>query len=118
MASTKLKILSAQRVLLPFLAASLSGLLVAATLLGGGPEEVLGALPAILIALALVCGRYPGEAVIHRLAAPARQARRPQAPATIAPPRPRRAAASDRLAGLAGIRSLRGPPPLAIPTTR
>jgi hypothetical protein len=113
----RLKILSEQRVLIPLLAAVLSALLVSATAFGANPEEVLGVLPAILIALALACGRYPGEDVIHRLAAP-RRTRRPKAPPAIAPLRPRRAEASDRLASLAGIRSLRGPPPLAIPTTR
>ncbi len=113
----RLKTLSEHRVLIPLLVGVLSALLVAVTLHGGGPEEILGALPAILLAVLLACGRYPGEETIHRLAAP-RRARRPKAPAAILPLRPRRAAISDQLAFLAGSRPLRGPPPLPLPTTR
>jgi hypothetical protein len=113
----RLKILSEHRVLIPLLVGILSALLVIVTLHGGSPEEVLGALPAILIAIALACGHYPGEDVIRRLGAPRRN-RRPKAPPAISPLRPRRATVSDRLAYLAGSRPLRGPPALAIPTTR
>ncbi len=113
----KLKTLTEQRLLVPLLAAVLSALLIFVAVFGGSPEEILGVLPAILIVFALACGRYPGEDVLHRLAAP-RKTRRPKAPPAIAPLRPGRAAVSDRLAALAGIRSLRGPPALVIPTTR
>jgi hypothetical protein len=101
------------RILIPLLVGALSALLVLATLFGGSPEEILGALPAILIAVALACGRYPGEEVIVRLAS-RRHARRPQAPASICPLRPRSATFSNQLAFLAGSRSLRGPPAPAV----
>jgi hypothetical protein len=100
-------------VLIPLLVGALSVMLVLSTLSGRSPEEILGALPAILLALALACGRYPGHAVIVRLGA-RRRDERPKAPATIRPMRPRSAAFSDRLALLAGSRSLRGPPALAV----
>jgi hypothetical protein len=115
--AARLRAWSEQRLLLPLLVGALSALLVACTLIGGSPEEILGALPAILLALALACGRYPGEDVLHRLTR-ARRARRPKAPAAILPLRPRSASISDRLSCLAGSRPLRGPPPLLAPITR
>ena len=50
----------------PLLAAALSALLGLCALLAGGPTEILGVLPAILLLVALACGRYPGEEVIKR----------------------------------------------------
>jgi hypothetical protein len=115
MSAARLRAWSERRLLLPLLVGALSALLVVCT--GGSPEEILGALPAILLVLALACGRYPGEDVLHRLAG-ARRVRRPQAPAAILPLRPRSASISDRLSNLAGSRPLRGPPPLLAPITR
>jgi hypothetical protein len=117
MSAARLRAWSERRLLLPLLVGALSALLVACTLVGGSPEEILAALPAILLVLALVCGRYPGEDVLQRLGA-VRRGRRPKAPAAILPLRPRSASISDRLAGLAGSRPLRGPPPLLAPITR
>jgi hypothetical protein len=118
MPAARLRTWSAQRLLIPLLVGALSTLLVVCTLVGGSPEEILGALPAILLVLLLACGRYPGEDVLHRLAAAWRRPR-PKAPAAIfPPPRPRSAPISDRLARLAASRPLRGPPPLAPPITR
>jgi hypothetical protein len=115
--AARLRAWSEQRLLLPLLVGALSALLVVCTLIGGSPEEILGALPAILLVLALACGRYPGEDMLHRLAG-ARRDRRPKASAAILPPRPRSASISDRLSYLAGSRPLRGPPPLLAPITR
>lgn len=103
--------------LTPLLVGVLVALLVTCTLLGGSAEEVLGALPAILIAVALALGRYPGEEILQRLAA-RRGAKRPKAPRAILPLCPRFAAASHQLADLAGSRPLRGPPALLAPITR
>lgn len=116
--AARLRAWSEQRLLLPLLVGALSALLIACTLIGGSPEEILGALPAILLVLALACGRYPGEEVLHRLAFGHRGRRRPKAPAAILPLRPRSASISDRLSCLAGSRPLRGPPPLLAPITR
>jgi hypothetical protein len=115
--AARLRAWSEQRLPIPLLVGSLSTLLVVCTLVAGSPEEILGALPAILLVLMLACGRYPGEDVLHRLVA-ARRGARPKAPAAIVPPRPRSASISDRLACLAGSRPLRGPPPLLAPITR
>jgi hypothetical protein len=115
--AARLRAWSEQRLPIPLLVGSLSALLVTCTLIGGSPEEILGALPAILLVLALACGRYPGEEVLHRLAA-VRRGRRPKAPAAILPPRPRSASISEWLSRLVGSRPLRGPPPLLAPITR
>ena len=117
MFSARLSRVAEHRVLIPLLAGVFVSLLVACTLLGGGGEEVLGALPAILIVAALALGRYPGEEIIQRLAG-LRTGERPKAPAAILPLRPRFAAASQRLSYLAGSRPLRGPPALVTPITR
>ncbi len=112
----RLKAFCEHRLLVPLSTGAVVTLLVAATLLGGGPEEVLGALPAILLAVFLACGRYPGEELVLRLAAPRRGAR-PRATTAILPLRPRWRGLSPRLAFLAGSRPERGPPPLAVPLT-
>ncbi len=101
--------LAEHRFLTPLLTGVLSALLVLCTLLGGGPEEILGALPAILIVLALALGRYPGEDVIIRFASKWQRAR-PKAPAAIRQLRPSLAVCARGLALLIGSRSLRGPP--------
>lgn len=100
------------RALTPLLAGAVGILLALCTVLGGSPEEVLAALPAILLAIFLSCGLYPGEELVLRLAA--RRRRRPRARASRVP-RPHRAALSPRLALLAGSQPERGPPSLAIP---
>ena len=109
----KLSRMAEHRILIPLLVGVLSAMLVLSTLFGGSPEEILAALPAILLAVALACGLYPGEAVIVRLAS-RRRGERPKTPAAIRPMRPRSAAFSDQLASLAGSRSLRGPPALVV----
>ncbi len=116
MLSARLSRAAEHRVLIPVLGGALVLLLVLCTLLGGSAEEILGALPAVSILVALVLGRYPGAEIIERLAA--RGAERPKAPLAILPLRPRFAAASHRLADLAGSRPLRGPPALLAPITR
>lgn len=51
-------------------------------------EFFVSFLPVILLVAALLCGRYPGEAAIARLAASvARRRSRPRAPKSIATPR-------------------------------
>lgn len=73
----------------------------------GGPTEILGTLPAILLVLALAFDRYPGEDLIARIA---RRFRRPKLrPLSVRVPRPATLVA-PRLLMLAGVRRLRGPP--------
>ena len=75
----------------------------------GGPTEILGTLPAILLTVALAFNHYPGEELIARLA---RRFRRPKPrPVSLALPRQRDVvAARQALRLLAGGRRLRGPP--------
>lgn len=61
--------------LLPVLLALVSLLLIGCTYLAEGPEEILAALPLVLICLALGFDFYPGEDLIQRLA---RRRRRPR----------------------------------------
>lgn len=70
---------------------------------------LLGLLPALLLAVLLAFGVYPGEELIARIGRSSR--RRPSPPAATLPPRP--AAASVRLLLLAASRPLRGPPRLS-----
>lgn len=86
----------------------LSALLTASALLAGGPVELLGTLPAILLAAALAFDRYPGEDLIERIARRLRP-RRAAVAATVIRRAPE-AAALRLLASLSGCRSLRGPP--------
>lgn len=73
----------------------------------GGPTEILGTLPAILLVLALAFNRYPGEDLIARIA---RRFRRPRPrPRSVSVPAPATLVA-PRLLLLAGVRRLRGPP--------
>ena len=89
-----------------------SGLLVLCALLSGGPAEVLGVLPAILLALVLSFDRYPGEELIARVAARRRRFSRRPAPSALALPTSPVASLSARLVFLAGSRPLRAPPAL------
>ncbi len=93
---------------LPFLLLVFGGLLTLCAWLAGGPTEILGTLPAILLAVALAFNRYPGEELIARLAERFRQPR----PRPVSVSMPRRGAGSiaPRLLLLAGVRQLRGPP--------
>ncbi len=96
---------------LPFLLLALGALLTLCAWLSGGPTEILGTLPAILIAVCLAFNRYPGEELIARLA---RRFQRPKRrPVSAALPRHRASAVSPQLLLLAGIRQLRGPPRLS-----
>jgi hypothetical protein len=117
MLTARLSKAAEHRALIPLLVGALVALLVACTALGGSAEEILGALPAIFIAVALALGRYPGEEIIHRLAVRGTR-KRPKAPAAILPLRPRPLAVARQLADLVGSRPLRGPPALLVPITR
>lgn len=77
----------------------------------GGPTEILGTLPAILLAVALAFNRYPGEELIARLAERFRRLK--PRPISVALPQRSAAAFAPRLLLLAGVRSLRGPPLLS-----
>jgi hypothetical protein len=54
--------------LLPVLLALISLLLIGGIYLAEGPEEILAALPLVLICLALGFDFYPGENLVERLA--------------------------------------------------
>jgi len=94
----------------PALAIACSALLLLCVVLAGGSQEILGALPAILVLLGPAFGRYPGDEVIFRL----RRSRQPHrgAAAILAPLRARVSDFPGRLVFLAAIRPLRGPPAL------
>jgi hypothetical protein len=94
----------------PFLVAACSALLLACALLGGGSEEILGVLPAILLLLGPAIGRYPGEERIFRLVRSRRAARRKTA--VLATLRSQVADFPARIVFLAAVRPLRGPPAL------
>lgn len=94
---------------LPLLVAVCSVLLCAVAVASGGPVQLLGVLPPVLLVVALACDRYPGEQLIHRLL----ERRRPKWPkgADQFVWRHRAAPALVRaLLLLAGSRTLRGPP--------
>ncbi|HWB68623.1 MAG TPA: hypothetical protein VG518_01470 [Solirubrobacterales bacterium] len=71
-------------------------------------DSLLGVLPAVLLALALLCGRYPGESIVVRLAG------RRRAPRRSPVPEPARRYSGPSITRqrllLASSRSLRGPP--------
>ena len=95
---------------MPALVAACSALLLLCVVLAGGSQEILGALPAILVLLGPAFGRYPGDEVIFRLRR-SRRGRRLTSSARVAP----RARVSDlpgRVVLLASSRPLRGPPAL------
>jgi hypothetical protein len=72
-------------------------------------EPLLGILPAILLVVLLVCGRYPGERIIVRFAARRSRSARRRA-GSIAHCHPREAGIREALLLLAASRPLRGPP--------
>jgi hypothetical protein len=93
---------------LPFLLIVFGALLTLCAWMAGGPAEILGTLPAILLAVSLAFNRYPGEELIARLA---QRFRRPKKrPISVALPRHCASAFSPQLLLLAGVRQLRGPP--------
>jgi hypothetical protein len=89
--------------------AALSALLAVGGFLSGGADGFLGMLPAVLFALVLACGRYPGERVIVRLAQRSRQ-RRLKIPSASVPNWLRTPCIPDRIVLLAASRPLRAPP--------
>ncbi len=99
----------------PLLLAIFAALLTLCAWLAGGPTEILGTLPAILLAVALAFNRYPGEELIARLA---ERFRRPKPrPVSFDLPAQRDVAAIRKtLLLLAGTRQLRGPPLLSSPS--
>jgi len=73
--------------------------------------DLLGILPPVLIAVLLICGRYPGEELIVRLAERRRPRVRARAPLALARGREEPAELPTRLHFLRSSRPLRGPPP-------
>ena len=94
---------------LPLLVAACSALLCACAVASGGPVQLLGVLPPILLVVALACDRYPAERVLLHLVVRRRQKKRPTAAAL---PAPRQAGpgVARQLLILAASRRLRGPP--------
>jgi hypothetical protein len=90
--------------------AALGALLVACAVVGGGPEEVLGLAPLILLLLALFFDRCLGEELIGYLAM--RLSRWRATPAATSSPAPLSGSAVRRmrLLLLAAVRPLRAPP--------
>lgn len=74
----------------------------------GGPDEILGTLPALLLAVALAFNRFPGEELIARLARRFRRAK--PRPASVRLPRRGGTPVTPRALLLAGVRPSRGPP--------
>src|SRR5262245_28634420 len=96
----------------PLFAALGGALLALCILMAAGPGEVFAALPLILILVALVFQRYPGERLIERLAR--RLHKRPRRPVSVAvPARHGEPIAFHLLPFLAAVRPLRGPPALS-----
>lgn len=77
----------------------------------GGPDEILGTLPALLLALALAFNRFPGEELIARLAQRFRRAK--PRPTSVRLPRHGTTTVTARVLLLSGVRPLRGPPLLS-----
>lgn len=93
----------------PLFAALASSLLLLGVLLAAGPEEMLAALPLLVLLVALVFRMYPGEQLIVRLAERFRP-RRLRAASTAPPTRGAALRTRPALAELASVRPLRGPP--------
>lgn len=94
---------------IPLMAATAGALLALCIGMAAGTEEVLAALPLILLVVALVFKRYPGERLIERLSGRLhRRRRRPSS--SPAPGFDEAACLSPRLLRLAPVRQLRGPP--------
>jgi hypothetical protein len=97
---------------LPFLLLFFGALLTLCAWLSGGPTEILGTLPAILLAVALAFNRYPGEELIARLAERF-QRPRPRPASFDLPAQFDVAAIRKTLLLLADSRQLRAPPRLS-----
>lgn len=85
-----------------------SVLLTLCAWLAGGPTEILGVLPAVLLAVCLAFNRYPGEELIARLVQRFRPPRAKAASDIL--PSPVAVAIRPSLLLLASVRQLRGPP--------
>jgi hypothetical protein len=96
----------------PLFAAIVSPLLLLGVLLSAGPAEVFAALPLIVLLVALVFKRYPGERLITRLADRFRP-RRPRPASDSAPAHGALLWSRSALTVLAAAHPLRGPPQLA-----
>lgn len=92
------------------LAALATVALLAAAATGTG-HAALALAPALLVALPLLLGRYPGERTIHRIAARRAGADRPQVLRRVLPRAPRSIVRRPRL--LATLSASRAPPALA-----
>jgi uncharacterized protein YcnI len=73
--------------------------------------DLLGILPPLLISILLICGRYPGEELIVRLAERGRSRARSRAPLVLAIGDDEPVKLPTRLHFLRSSRPLRGPPP-------
>ena len=93
----------------PLLGALTGILLLVGVLLAAGPEEVLAALPLVLLLGALVFKCYPGERLIERLAERFRP-RRPRPESAPVPTDLAELRSPRTLAQLTTVRPLRGPP--------
>jgi hypothetical protein len=80
--------------------------------------DLLGILPPVLIAVLLICGRYPGEELIVRLAERGRSRTRTRAPLALAIGDEEPGKLPTRLRFLRSVRPLRGPPPRLSPQVR
>ncbi len=72
--------------------------------------DLLGILPPLLIAVLLICGRYPGEELIVRVAARRRFKPRARVALLLAMPPGKPGWSMTRLRFLRSSRPLRGPP--------
>jgi hypothetical protein len=97
---------------IPLFAATAGALLTLCIVLAAGPEEVIAALPLILLLVALVFKRYPGEELIERLSRRFHK-RRPRPVSVVLPPHRAEPVALRLLQLLSGVRSQRGPPALS-----
>ena len=94
---------------IPLFAATAGALLVLCIVMAAGPEEVIAALPLILLVVALIFKRYPGEELIERLARRFHK-RRPRPVSVALPPHRSEPVALRLLQLLSGVRPQRGPP--------
>lgn len=94
---------------LPFFAALCAALLVLCIRLAIGEEGALASLPLVLLLVALVFKRYPGEQLIEQLARHFRRRRRRPVSANL-PGRHATPFALRFLASIAFVRPQRGPP--------
>lgn len=87
------------------------GLLTLCAWLAGGPSEILGTLPLLLLLVALAFDRYPGERLIERLGR--RFQRRPRPTSVALPARHSEPLGAHFVAYLAAVLPQRGPPLLS-----